>query len=250
MQCIGIIPARYASSRFPGKPLAIIGNKTMIRRVYEQALKSQKINKVFVATDDNRIEKHVKEFGNVIMTKPEHKSGTERCGEVAEKLISENVLNTNDAIINIQGDEPFINPEQIDQLAKTLENQDVQIATLAKKINSSETLFDENCVKVVISKSLKALYFSRAPIPYCRNTDTEIWLKKHNYLQHIGLYGYKTNVLLKITKLPETSLENTEALEQLRWTFNDYDIHVGITEHDSYNVDVKEDIEKIPKSLY
>ncbi len=250
MQCIGIIPARYDSTRFPGKPLALIGSKTMIRRVYEQTQKSKNLNKVFVATDDKRIEAHVKEFGNVIMTSSDHKSGTERCAEVAEKMIEGNLISNNDAIINIQGDEPFINPDQIDQLANILQKPRVQIATLVKKIKYHDTLFNENIVKVILSKSGKAIYFSRAAIPYCRSTKKENWLKDNHYYQHVGIYGYKTDVLLEITKLPETTIEKAEALEQLRWIFNEYDIHAGITNLDCYNVDTENDIKNLPKNLY
>jgi len=250
MQYIGIIPARYASTRFPGKPLAMIGKKSMIRRVYEQTLKSNKINKAFVATDDQRIENHVKEFGNVIMTKTSHTSGTERCSEVAEKLIKQKEISHHDVIINIQGDEPFIDPAQIDQLADIMQSPQVQIATLAKKINSSETLFNNNIVKVLLNKNSKAIYFSRSPLPHCRNLTKEKWLNNINFFCHIGLYGYKTNTLMKIVKLPTAMIEQAEALEQLRWMYNEYDIHVGITEKENYSVDIKEDINNIPKNLY
>ncbi len=250
MHFTGIIPARYASTRFPGKPLAMIGNKSMIRRVYEQALKARKLSKIIVATDDKRIEEHVREFGNVIMTGSEHKSGTERCGEAAEKLTAEKLLTKDDVIINIQGDEPFINPQQINQLAEILQNPAVQIATLAKKIISTETLFDENSVKVMLNKSSKAICFSRTPLPYCQNTKTAKWLKNNEFYRHIGLYGYKADTLLEIVKLPEVTIEKAESLEQLRWIYNEYDIYVGISQYDNYAVDVEEDIEKIPKNLY
>ena len=250
MQFIGVIPARYASTRFPGKPLAMIGKKSMIRRVYERTLKSKKIDKAFVATDDKRIENHVKEFGNVIMTKTSHTSGTERCSEVAEKLIEQKESSHQDIIINIQGDEPFIDPIQIDQLANIMQNPDVKIATLAKKITSYDVLFNNNIVKVLLNKNLKAIYFSRAPLPHCRNLTTEKWLNNINFFCHIGLYGYKTNTLLEIVKLPQAMIEQAEALEQLRWMYNEYDIHVGITEKENYSVDIKEDINNIPKNLY
>ncbi len=250
MHFTGIIPARYASTRFPGKPLAMIGNKTMIRRVYEQALKARKLSKIIVATDDKRIEEHVGEFGKVIMTGSEHKSGTERCGEVAEKLIAQKQLTKDDVIINIQGDEPFIDPWQIDQLAEILQYPYIQIATLAKKISSIDTLFDANTVKVILNKSSKAVYFSRSPLPYCREPKKKDWLKYSDFYRHIGIYAYKVDVLLRIVKLDEAEIEKAEALEQLRWIYNEYDIHVSITELDNYTVDVEEDIGKLPKDLY
>ncbi len=250
MNFTGIIPARYASTRFPGKPLAMIGKKSMIQRVYEQALKSKKLNNLFVATDDRRIEKHAKEFGNVIMTKSTHNSGTERCGEAIEKLIEQKIITQNDAIINIQGDEPFVNPLQIDQVANILENPKVHIATLAKKINNYNTLFNNNSVKVLLNKSSKAIYFSRAPLPYCQNIKKENWLENNDFYNHVGIYGYKANVLLKIIKLRPEKIEKAESLEQLRWIYNEYEIHVGITKYDNYSVDVEQDINNIPKNLY
>lgn len=250
MQCIGVIPARYASSRFPGKPLTWIGEKSMIRRVYEQANKAEKLSKVFVATDDSRIEEHVKEFGNVIMTCQNHQTGTERCGEVAKHLLQKKLVNSQDSIINIQGDEPFINPLQIDQLTEIVNNTNVSIATLAKKIKNKDIIFDENNVKVLLNNKHKAIYFSRTPLPHCFKTEKKQWAKISDYFCHVGIYGYKINILLELLKLPGANIENAESLEQLRWIYYEYDIHVGITEYDSYAVDVKEDIAKIPKELY
>ncbi|MFN4233229.1 MAG: 3-deoxy-manno-octulosonate cytidylyltransferase [Bacteroidia bacterium] len=242
IQITGIIPARYASTRFPGKPLVLINGKTMIQRVYEQSKKSKFLEKVVVATDDERIFNHVVSFGGVaIMTGLHHQSGTERCSEVAEKIIS-------DAYINIQGDEPYIHPEQIDEVALLLQKGEVHIATLIKKITDAEELFNTNKPKVVISNTNKALYFSRQAIPFLRGIESSEWLSRHDFYKHIGIYGYKRNTLLEIVKLPLSALEKSEALEQLRWLENGFDIHTGITELESYSVDTEDDLKSLPKT--
>lgn len=242
IQITGIIPARYASTRFPGKPLVLINGKTMIQRVYEQSKKSKYLQKVVVATDDERIFNHVVAFGGeAIMTALHHQSGTERCAEVAEKIIS-------DAYINIQGDEPYIHPEQIDEVALLLQKNEVQLATLIKKITDADELFNTNKPKVVISNTNKALYFSRQAIPFLRGIEPSEWLSRQDFYKHIGIYGYKRNTLLEIVKLPLSSLEKSEALEQLRWLENGYDIHTGITQLESYSVDTEEDLKSLPKT--
>lgn len=243
MNFIGIIPARYASTRFPGKPLAIINGKPMIQRVYEQSKLA--INEVWVATDDNRIKEAVEAFGgNVVMTSSEHQSGTDRIAE-AVKIISKKNKTTYDVVVNIQGDEPFIQPEQIEALKTTFRHEHTQIATLIKKIINSEEIFDQNKVKVVISSDKKALYFSRSPIPFLRGVEKENWLTEGLFFKHIGMYAYKYDVLLEITKINQSHLELAESLEQLRWLENGFWIQTEITEHESIGIDTPEDLEKV-----
>jgi len=239
----GIIPARYASTRFPGKPLVKIKGKTMIHRVYMQATKV--LEHVCVATDDSRIEEEVKRFGGrVIMTSPNHQSGTDRCAEAAE--IFQKLLNTTfDVVINIQGDEPFIQPAQLEKLMKCFDKHETQIATLVKPFYSNDDIFNPNHVKVVLDKDNRALYFSRATIPFLRNKDIAAWAECHQYYKHIGIYAYRTNVLKEITNLQPTSLEQAESLEQLRWLENGYVIRVEKTEYESISVDTPEDLEKL-----
>jgi 3-deoxy-manno-octulosonate cytidylyltransferase (CMP-KDO synthetase) len=242
---IGIIPARYASTRFPGKPLADIGGKSMIQRVYEQTKKSSRISEVIVATDDNRIANAVKNFGgNVCMTSTLHQSGTDRCAEVVEQRKLQA-----DAIINIQGDEPFIDPRQIDLVCSCFDDATVQLATLVKKITSEELLFNPNSPKVILDKDQNAIYFSRHPIPFVRGKEQSSWLTAHAFYQHIGIYGYATEALKKITKLPVSSLEKTESLEQLRWVENGFKIRTAITTLDTLAVDTPEDLTRILHSL-
>ena len=241
MNILGIIPARYASSRFPGKPLVDIAGKSMIQRVYEQAKKCIHLTEVIVATDDVRIYDHVLNFGGVaIMTSPEHQSGTDRCAEVALLHPQYNV------VINIQGDEPYIDPEQITKLAVCFTNEDTQLATLIKKITTEHELFNVNSPKVVINKLSEAVYFSRSPLPHIRGQEQADWLSSFTYFKHIGIYGYRADVLQHITKLPVSSLEKAESLEQLRWIENGYRIKVAETELETYAVDTPEDL----KSLY
>jgi len=243
MKFLGIIPARYASTRFPGKPLADINGKPMIQRVYEQTLSA--IKDVWVATDDVRIKEVVESFGgNVIMTSPDHQSGTDRIAEAATKIIATSSVQY-DVIINIQGDEPFIQAEQIDAVKKCFSKDSTQIATLVKRISEESEIFDPNKVKAIISKDKKALYFSRSPIPYLRGIEKEAWLEKGTYYKHIGMYAYQLNVLMEVTKLEQSSLELSESLEQLRWLENGYWIQTEITEHESIGIDTPEDLERI-----
>ncbi len=239
LKFVAIIPARYASTRFPGKPLVNIGGKTMIQRVYEQVSKS--INAIYVATDDKRIYDTVIAFGGkAIMTSNLHPSGTDRCYE-AYALINENF----DVIINIQGDEPFIQPEQIEELKKCFDSKDTQIATLVKAIkNEDASLFNPNCPKVVIDKNNNALYFSRSPIPFLRGINEKNWVNEHTYFKHIGIYAYRSEILKEIVQLPRTTLEIAESLEQLRWLENGYHIKVGYTDVESMGIDTPEDLEK------
>lgn len=245
MKIIGIIPARYASTRFPGKPLVDIDGKSMIQRVYEQAKKSTSLSEVIVATDDMRIEQHVKDFkGNVVMTSDQHQSGTDRCFEAMEAFSVKT-----DVVINIQGDEPFIHPGQIDEIASCFQTPDVQLATLVKRIKSEEELFNINIPKVILNKNKEAIYFSRQTIPFLRGKKQEQWLENHTFYKHIGIYAYQASVLREITRLKTTALENAEGLEQLRWIENGYKIKVELTDYESVAVDVPEDLKKLRKFL-
>lgn len=240
MKVLGIIPARYASTRFPGKPLIDIQGKSMIQRVYEQALKAESLNKVVVATDDERIAKAVHNFGGeFVMTGTTHQSGTDRCAEVSQHLPDF------DIVINIQGDEPFINPKQIDLLVSCFEEPDVQLATLIKEIHTQEELFNNNIPKVVTNSKQEAVYFSRQTIPYIRNAEKEQWLNTHQFYKHIGIYGYTTPVLHEITKLKPSILEMAESLEQLRWIENGYTIQTRTTNLETIAIDTPEDLNKI-----
>ena len=243
MKIIGIIPARYASTRFPAKALVDIEGKTMIRRVYEQALKCASLSEVIVATDHPRIYEEIKSFGGkVVMTPTAVRSGTDRC------LIAYETLRLKaDYVINIQGDEPFIQPRQITLLADLLDGK-AELATLAKKIENQENLFDANVVKVVIAANGTGLYFSRQAIPHIRGEAKEDWLKKQDFYKHIGIYAYRTDILAKFTEMKSASLEEAESLEQLRWLENGYQMKVGITTYDSIGIDTAEDLENALKS--
>lgn len=239
----GIIPSRYGSTRFPGKPLVLIKGKSMIERVYQQSGKV--LDHIYVATDDSRIESEVHRFGgNVIMTSPLHQSGTDRCAQ-AISIIEQQSGICFDVVINIQGDEPFIQPEQLSKLMESFTNPDNQIATLVKQIQLNDSIFNPNQVKVVIDKNNNALFFSRSAIPYLRNKEVAVWQKLHSYYQHIGIYGYRTSILKEITALAQSPLELAESLEQLRWLENGYRIHVEKTEFESISVDTPEDLDKI-----
>lgn len=241
MNILGVIPSRYGSSRFPGKPLIDINGKTMIQRVYEQAKKSEKLSDVVVATDDERIFNEVKSFGgNVIMTASSHESGTERCNEVLEKT-SENF----GVVINIQGDEPFVNPEQINQLCACFDDEKTDIATLVKEIKDNEELFNPNRPKVEIDKNSFAKMFSRTTIPPLNNIEKREWLNHQKYFKHIGLYGYKAVILKEICQLSPSPLEIKERLEQLRWLENNYKIKVAETTFEAIAIDTPEDLKKI-----
>lgn len=246
MKFIGIIPARYASIRFPGKPLVDIGGKPMIQRVFEQAKRILK--EVYVATDDIRIRDAVTAFGGkAVMTSLKHKSGTDRCAEALGKIEKTNDK-TYDVVVNIQGDEPFIQPTQIAKLMHCFETSGTQIATLIKPIENSEDLFNPNKPKVLINKDMEAIYFSRSTIPYVRNFDQNEWIRKHGFFKHIGMYAYTTEVLKQITRLPPSSLEVAESLEQLRWIENNICIRVSITHEETIGIDTPEDLEKLIKS--
>jgi len=246
MNIIGIIPSRYASTRFLGKPLAIIKGKSMVQRVYEQALKANNLSKVVVATDDDRIFNHVDSFGGeAVMTATSHTNGTSRCLEALEILESQQTASSFDAVINIQGDEPFIKPEDIDNLTSLFFDDEVDIATLTKKISRSDEINDPNTVKVVFDTNQFALYFSRQAIPFLRETPVDQWSTYHNFFKHIGLYGYRTDVLKKISQLPPSPLELSEKLEQLRWLENGFRIKVKTTDFESISVDTPDDLKNI-----
>lgn len=241
MKFIGIIPARYASTRFPGKPLADMKGKYMIQRVYEQACKV--LDRVCVATDDERIFNAVQSFGGqVVMTSDRHRSGTDRCFEAYT-----NLGGGEEVVINIQGDEPFIKPEQIDSLIACFDSPQTQIATLVRPFEATEgyeALANPNSPKVVMNERHEALYFSRSIIPYLRGVDPEQWLSQHVYYKHIGMYGYRADVLGEITRLPQSSLELAESLEQLRWLQNGYTVKVGITTQETIGIDTPADLQK------
>lgn len=251
MKILAVIPARYASTRFPGKPLVEIDGKSMIQRVYEQCKQSTFINKVVVATDDERILNHVKSFGGaVMMTSDEHESGTERCGEVLMNL--EDAGEDFDVVVNVQGDEPFIDPEQINKVCEVFKvDKDAEIATLAKKITSSEELFNENVVKVVMTDAEEgeiardALYFSRNPIPFLRGSDKDNWLKEQDYYKHVGVYAFAVKDLHNVLELEKSPLEQSESLEQLRWIANHFTIQVVETDKETIGIDTPEDLTKL-----
>ena len=241
MKFIGIIPARYASTRFPAKPLALLGGKPVIQRVYEQV--AGILDDAWVATDDERIEQAVKAFGGkVVMTSMAHKSGTDRCYEAYTK-----VGQGFDVVVNIQGDEPFIQRSQLEAVKACFDDASTQIATLVKPFSADdafEVLENANSPKVVVNKNFQALYFSRSIIPYQRNAGKQDWLKGHTYYKHIGLYAYRAAVLQEITALPQSSLELAESLEQLRWLENGYTIKVGLSDVETIGIDTPQDLER------
>ncbi len=241
MKFIGIIPARYASTRFPGKPLKLLGGKPIIQRVYEQV--AGILDDAYVATDDERIESAVKAFGGkVVMTSTEHRSGTDRCYEAYTK-----VGKGFDVVINIQGDEPFIQPEQLETVKACFGDEATQIATLVKPFTVADglaALENPNSPKVVVDTRMHALYFSRSVVPYLRNLPREEWLSSHTFYKHIGLYAYRAGVLKDITSLPQSVLEKAESLEQLRWLENGYTIKVGVSQVETIGIDTPEDLVK------
>lgn len=244
MKILGVIPARYGSTRFPAKALADIGGKSMIQRVYEQAVKSKLLNDVVVATDHEAIMAEVSRFGGkACMTSSTHQSGTDRCYEAL--MLQQHHY---DYVINIQGDEPFINPKQIDLLAGLL-NGHTQLATLVKKIDDSTELFNPNVVKAIFNVHGDAIYFSRAALPYNRNSAQSEWIRERDYYKHIGIYAYRCDILENITKLQVSGLEKAESLEQLRWIEHGYTIKVAETGYPSIGVDTPEDLEKL-KNFY
>ena len=243
MNFTAIIPARYASTRFPGKPLALLGNKPVIQHVYEQA--SSVLSEVWVATDDDRIREAVEKFGGrVVMTRADHKSGTDRIEEAAEKTGTQA-----DVVINIQGDEPFVQPSQIKTLMQLFDNADTQIGTLGKHFENIEAVNNPNSPKIVTDKQGFALYFSRSVIPYIRGAQDNEWLSHFPFLKHLGLYAYRREVLHEITQLPQSSLEIAESLEQLRWLENGYRIRVGLTDVETVGIDTPEDLQRAEEFL-
>lgn len=238
---IAIIPARYASSRFPGKPLADIGGMTMIERVYRRVKLA--LDSVYVATDDERIAQAVKSFGgNVVITGTHHRSGTDRCYEAYN-----NIGSNASVVINVQGDEPFVDPKQIETIMECFEDVSTEIATLIRPFDPEqgfEALFDKNTPKVVIDNNMNALYFSRSIIPYVRNYEWNEWLNHADYYTHIGMYAYRADILKKITSLPQSSLEIAESLEQLRWLQNGYKIRTGISKCKTIGIDTPADLER------
>ena len=242
---IAIIPARYASVRFPGKPLVKIRGVSMIQRVYEQALKAVNLSYVAVATDHKKIFDHVAAFGKIIMTSETLPSGTDRCFEAARTLQKQGLeINDHDVILNIQGDEPFIDPMQIDELISCFSNDQVKIATLIKKISQKEHIQNPNVVKVVRDIAGNALYFSRLPIPYKKSDERNDTCNLAVWYKHIGMYAYRYSVLEQITRLSPSALERTESLEQLRWLENGFNIHTKVTDMESFGIDVPEDINR------
>lgn len=238
MKFIGIIPARYASSRFPGKPLARLGDKYVIERVYE--IVSESLDEAYVATDDKRIYDAVAAFGGkAIMTRADHKSGTDRIEEAMEKIGG-----GWDVVVNVQGDEPFIHKSQIKTVCGCFDDPNTQIATLGKPFTSMEAVKNINSPKIVVDNNMCAMYFSRSVIPFVRNVEETEWLEKFPFLKHIGIYAYKKEVLAEITKLPMSPLEKAESLEQLRWLQNGYKIKVGITDIETIGIDTPQDLER------
>ena len=248
MRTIAIIPARYASTRFPGKPLALLGGKPVIVWVWECVASLPSLSKVVVATDDGRIAKTVTAFGGkAMLTNSSHRSGTDRCGEVLERL--EAAGEQYDVVVNVQGDEPFVQQEQLESLIACFEKNDTQIATLKTSINESEELLSPNNVKVVCDQKDRALYFSRQPIPYLRGVAQEEWLQKHPYYKHVGIYAFSAKTLKELVALPQSPLEMGESLEQLRWLENGYSIRVCQTQTANIGIDTPEDLQEAEQYL-
>ena len=251
MKFMAIIPARYASTRYPGKPLAILGGKTVIQRVYEQV--KSVLNDVYVATDDERIYHAVTEFGGkAVMTRADHKSGTDRIEEAIEKIEESgkwNEKSDNVVVINVQGDEPFIQPSQIETLMHLFDDPETQIGTLGKPFESIEAIENPNSPKIVTDNRGFALYFSRSVIPYIRGKERDSWFGEYPFLKHLGIYAYRREVLEEVTKLPMSSLEKAESLEQLRWLQNGYRIRVGLTDIETVGIDTPEDLTRAEEFL-
>jgi 3-deoxy-manno-octulosonate cytidylyltransferase (CMP-KDO synthetase) len=245
MNFIGIIPARFQSTRFPGKPLAMLGGKTIIQRVYENTKKA--LTEVYVATDDERIYQAVEAFGGkAVYTSPDHQSGTDRCAEAAQKIAAQLSF---DVVINIQGDEPFIRTEQIEGLKACFNSPETEIATLIKPITNAAEISNINRPKVVINKNQEALYFSRSAIPFVRDSKPEEWIDRNIFYSHVGMYAYRFDVLLELTQLPVGLLEKAESLEQLRWLENGYRIITAQTTFENIGIDTPEDLENARKFL-
>lgn len=250
MKFTAVIPARYASTRFPGKPLAMLGGKTVIQRVYEQA--ASVLSDVYVATDDERILSAVEAFGGrAVMTRTDHKSGTDRIEEAVEKIEKQGMdkEGQGDVIINIQGDEPFVQPSQINTLMALFDDPETQIGTLGKRFESMEAVKNPNSPKIVTDHRGFALYFSRSVIPFIRGIEVEDWLSHYPFLKHLGVYAYRREVLAEVTKLPQGVLEKAESLEQLRWLENGYRIRVGMTEVETVGIDTPADLERAEQFL-
>ena len=243
MKFIAVIPARYASTRFPGKPLAMLGGKTVIHRVYEQAVSV--LSEAYVATDDERIFHAVESFGGrAVMTRPDHKSGTDRIHEAVETIGTDA-----DVVINIQGDEPFIQPLQIKTLIHLFDDPETQIGTLGKPFDSIDAAMNPNSPKIVTDHRGFALYFSRSVIPYIRGVEQSDWLKHYPFLKHLGIYAYRREVLAEVTRLSQSSLEKAESLEQLRWLENGYRIRVGMTDVETVGIDTPDDLARAEQFL-
>ena len=241
----GIIPARYASTRFPGKPLIDIHGKSMIRHVYERAAKSRSLDTVVVATDDERILSHVQSFGgNAVMTGVHHASGTDRCWDALQQLGPQYRY-----VINIQGDEPFIDPDQIDELGAVLNDGTAELATQMIAVNTHEELFDRGEVKIVLNDNKEALYFSRMVIPFIKGVDEKEWHKHFTYHRHVGMYAYRRDILEKISALPVSTLEQAESLEQLRWVQAGFKVKCVLTKFESHCIDTPEDIDKVLRRM-
>lgn len=241
MKTLAIIPARYASTRFPGKPLALLGRKPVIQWVWERVSAVETVTDVVVATDDNRIFDAVQAFGGcAMMTLTSHRSGTDRCGEVLQSLESEG--RRYDIAINVQGDEPFVNARELETLTGLFADPAVEIASLMCPINTLEELLSPNNVKVVCNQQGDALYFSRQPIPYVRGTEQEQWLQHASYHKHVGIYAFRTETLMELVRLPQSTLERSESLEQLRWLDNGYAVRMGIADHANIGIDTPEDL--------
>ncbi len=256
MKFVAIIPARYASTRFPGKPLAVLGGKTVIQRVYEQV--SRVLDEAYVATDDERILQAVEAFGGrAVMTRADHKSGTDRIQEAMEKITTAGnssiagttAQNGADVIINVQGDEPFIQPSQIETLMHLFDDPATQIGTLGKPFGSMEAVENPNSPKIVTDNRGFALYFSRSVIPYIRGKERGEWFGEYPFLKHLGIYAYRREVLAEVTRLPQSSLEKAESLEQLRWLQNGYRIRVGLTDVETVGIDTPEDLKRAEEFL-
>lgn len=248
MNIVGIIPSRYSSSRLPGKPLAMIGDKPMVQWVYENCKKG--LEHVFVATDDERIVKAVEAFGGkAVMTREDHTSGTDRCAEAAEKIQDKYGIAT-DVVVNIQGDEPFFESKQLEDIKACFENPDTQIATLIQEAKDLEQVLSQSEVKVVLNNCGEGIYFSRSPIPFLRNIDQKDWMEKHTFYRHLGIYAYRIKTLQQIVKLEQSSLEKAESLEQLRWIENGFPISCVITElEETMCIDTPEDLIKANKLI-
>lgn len=243
MKFIGIIPARYASTRFPGKPLAVLGGKPVVQHVYEKV--AAVLEAAYVATDDERIYNTVTAFGGrAVMTRTDHKSGTDRIEEAIEKIGGDW-----DVVVNVQGDEPFVDKSQLETICRCFDDSSTQIATLGKRFTSMDAVENPNSPKIVVDNQGFAMYFSRSVIPFVRSKNREEWLRHYPFLKHLGIYAYRKEVLAEVTRLPQSSLELAESLEQLRWLQNGYKIKVGTTDIETVGIDTPEDLQRAEEFL-